>query len=39
MMTAGLLLQKLLDDDIFVVMDSNGDYNEAIKVAENLSVE
>ena len=30
---------KIIDDDIFVVMDSNGDYNEAIKVAENVSVE
>ena len=30
---------KIIDDDIFVVIDSNGDYNEAIKVAENVSIE
>ena len=29
---------RIINDDIFVVIDSNGSYNEAIKVAENVSI-
>ena len=29
---------RIINDDIFIVIDSDGDYNEAIKVAENVEV-
>lgn len=29
---------RIINDDIFIVIDGDGDYNEAIKVAENVEV-
>ena len=33
------VVTRIINDDIFVVIDSNGDYNEAMKVVENVSIE
>lgn len=29
---------RIINDDIFIIIDGDGDYNEAIKVAENVEV-
>ena len=29
---------RIINNDIFVVIDGDGDYNEAIRVAENVEV-
>ena len=29
---------RIINDDIFIVIDGDGDYNEAIRVAENVEV-
>ena len=32
------VVTRIINNDIFIIIDGDGDYNEAIKVAENAEV-